>query len=139
VRKGIVISLALSALAGVIYFVLLGYAWAYIPQYNPITNWLFDNLVHTVWFRPLIYLHDLLLNIVLGLPLALLIYILWPKHFFLHLAVTLLPSFAWTHSSWLTDADLNIDWPDMVPGMVNELFCVPIALAIIFWFRRTRT
>ena len=138
-RKGIVISLALSALAGVIYFALLGYFWVYIAQYIPITDWLFDNHAHSVWLRPLIYIHDLFLNLVLAFPLALLIYTLRPKHYFLYLVFTLLPSVIWNYRFWLTDSELIREWPDMVPGLVIELFCVPIALVIICWLRRSRT
>ena len=139
VRKRILISLALSALAGVIYFILLGYVWAYSPQYNPITNWLFDNLVNSAWFRPLIYVHDVLLNIILSFPLALLIYTLRPKNYFVYLTISLLPSIAWTHGPWLTDSSLNSEWMYMLPGLIHEFLYVPIALIIICWFVRIRT
>ncbi len=138
-RKRILISLALSALAGVIYFILLGYFWAYSPQYNPITNWLIDNLVNSAWFRLLIYVHDVLLNIILSFPLALLVYTLRPKNYFLYLTISLLPSIAWTHSHWLTDSSLNSEWVYMLPGLIFEFISVPIALIIICWFVRIRT
>tara|TARA_R110000744_G_scaffold53416_4_gene114103 strand:+ start:225 stop:644 length:420 start_codon:yes stop_codon:yes gene_type:complete len=139
VHKGIITSLILSALAGVIYFVLLGYIWTYIALYNPIANWLTVNFPQSEWLYPLLYLHDSLINLVLAFPLALLIYSLRPKHYFLYIAVALVPSVALNHRFWVFDAELNREWLQMVPGLATELFCVPVVLIIICWFKRNCT
>jgi hypothetical protein len=129
----------ISVILGVVYFLLLAIAWAHIPNFNPITQWLLDNLAATSWYRSLVFIHDLLLNIILGFPLAALIYYLRPKNYILYLALALLPSFIWTHSVWINNPIFSESWPSIILGWPNELFCVPIALMIICWSSGKRT
>ena len=134
-----VLPVIISAVVGVIYFLLLTIIWAYIPNFNPITLWLIENLGATSWYRPLVFTHDFLLNIILGFPLATLIYSLRPKNYLLYSVAALLPNFIWSHSVWINDPSFNDFWLPIVLGWSNELLCVPIALMIICWFKRSRT
>jgi len=133
------LSIGLATIFGAVHFILLGIAWTYIAQHTPLIDWFIENEEMAEWFRVIGIIHDFLLNIILGLPLAILIYLLRPKNYFLYLGLALLPSFIWTHSVWLNDADFIQHWPFIVSGWTMELFCVPIALMIICWFNRTRT
>ena len=75
-------SLALAAVFCGIYFVLLVAIWGLLALYNPIVDWLINSFAATNWISPLIYIHDLLINILLGFPLAIFIYRLRPQKYF---------------------------------------------------------
>ena len=138
-HKRTMISLSLSALAGAIYFLLLGQAWTYIARYLHTTTWLAVKFQHAEWLYVVLFLHDFLLNIVLAIPLALFICTLRPKSYLSYLVVAILPSVFWGHKHWLFDVDLNSYWLLMVPGLITELFCIPIALIVILRFKYNLT
>lgn len=129
-------SVALAALFGLISYFFTAVSWFYIREYNPIIDWLIDNLTDAVWLQLSIYMNDFLINIVLAFPLALLINSLRPQKYILYLVVALLPTFVLLNRAWVMNSSFNELWPSIVAYWPQQLFCAPIALLIINSFKR---
>lgn len=83
----------LSLLAGAVFYYFLAYFWAYFPSVNPVFNGLLSCCAGREWLKPAIHLHDILINTVLGVPLAIFLLKLNPKKVWIHIAYALLSMF----------------------------------------------
>lgn len=133
-------NLLLSAMVGFSFFFLVKVLWGYIPNINPVTNALFSCCTARSWFVPVIYAHDILINILLCIPFAVFLIKLIPNKLWLYTASALIPSFVYgnyhllfpEYSSW-TVSSLALNW-------AIELLCLPIALLLVFfWRKRSKT
>ncbi|MEO6923870.1 MAG: hypothetical protein ABI142_08595, partial [Bryocella sp.] len=68
------VALVLAICVGVAQFFLLAFCWSYIDVYSPRPNWLASIGITGFTWRALLYLLDTIVNVVLCLPAAL---ILW--------------------------------------------------------------
>lgn len=133
------ISLLITALIG---FVFLHYVmvipWAYIPNINPLSDWLIEDYAGAVWFRPVLYVHDFIINIVLVSPLAVFIYYLRPSSYVLYALVAVMPEFIWTNLELIYPPYFTQAWLHVLTPRVMSLACLPVALAIVIWLGNRR-
>ena len=130
----------ISAIVGFIYFYLVKIFWGYFPNINPITNGLLSCCAAEPWIRSVIYIHDLLINALLCVPLAIFIYRLKPQKISLCVAAAIIPSFAFGSYHLFHPELWGTDLSIYVSGWLLELLCLPIALLLIlFWVKRENT
>ena len=130
--------LALVAALGIVYFILLASIWGVLPQHNPLFAWMLDNLAGSGWLYPLVWLQDLVINVALCLPLALLIHAM-PVNHTSHraylLAAAILPAFI--HHYWpLLPGALD---GQQVLAWVGQLGILPLAYLLVLCVRRPRS
>ena len=114
------------------HFFVVALVWGYLPIYNPITNWLFSCCAGEPYFKPVIYIHDILLNIFFSFPVAWLISILRPRKTMLYLACAVLPSFVYSHYHLFSpDLQVPISKWVFVPGAAMQLAMIPLTYFIL--------
>ena len=128
-----IVSVAVAAIFGVIHYLSIAWAWRYIPD-NPLTQWLFHILPGTGLFYPIIYIHDVLISIVIGIPLATIVFYLRPVRYWLYLSVAIVPSVVWFNFIAVENFTFFRGWYALAV-ILMELLSVPIALLLIVKFR----
>ena len=132
--------LLLSTLLGFVFFYLVKLFWGYFPNINPITNWLLSCCASKPWVTMVIHVHDIFINILLCIPLAIFFLKLKSNYLWLNVAFAVIPSFLYgnyhsfqsDHSGWGI-SDFAFAWS-------IELLCLPIALlTLLFWVKRENT
>ena len=90
---------ALAAAIGIAYDLILVRVWSYLSIYNPLTNWLLDEYASArpELFTNLVVIHDLLVNIVLAYPFALLISHIRPDRRWWYVAIAVGLVFLWEY------------------------------------------
>ena len=69
--------------------------WAYLPRYNPITQWILDTYagVNKGLYYTLIFANDIIVNLLLALPVAYIITRIRPDRRWLYVAAIVLAMF----------------------------------------------
>lgn len=133
------VSVPAAIAIGVVQSFLLAWCWAYIAMYSPIPRLLTEiGLSGTSW-RVVLWLLDMLTNIVLTLPAAYLLTRLRPRNFPLYVATAVLPMFIWqSRLVFFGEIDPRVNWTVFVPGWAMELLMFPLAVALVVMLRRSR-
>ena len=73
--------------------------WAYLPRYNPITQWILDTYagVNKGLYYTLIFANDIIVNLLLALPVAYIITRIRPDRRWLYVAAIVLAMFVWDY------------------------------------------
>ena len=132
--QGLPISVAASIVIGITQSALLIAIWAYIAVYSPHVLWLIDRgLVGTALYATLFPL-DLLVNVLLCLPAAYLICKLRPVKLWLYSTLAVIPAFVWVNRLLISEPEriyLFVPWYSFVPGWIQMLVTIPLAVFII--------
>ena len=131
--------LLISAIASFIYFYAIKVFWGYFPNINPITNGLFSCCAASSWILSTIYVHDIIINILLCIPLAVFLIKLNTELLWLIVIVALIPSFIYGSYHLLLPEYAGRNVSDFAFGWSIELLCLPIALLLmqmLFWGKR---
>lgn len=128
-----------STVLGFLSFYLIELLWTYIPDVNPITNSLFACCASSVWLWSAIQIHDVLINIILCIPLAIFLVILKPDNIWLNVAFAIIPSFI-VGNYHLFQAEYSAwSFSNFAFAWSVQLFCLPLAvLLVIVWSKREK-
>ncbi|SHF32758.1 hypothetical protein SAMN04487965_1946 [Microbulbifer donghaiensis] len=126
--------LAIVAVFGLLQFLALALLWGHLGQLSPVSRWLMDNLTGTAWFYPLLWLHDLLINVLLCLPLVLLIRRISDRHSVPLLVAAVVPAFVYFNWPLLGSGIAVTFWH--LAGWVSTLVMVPLAFLLMARFRQ---
>ena len=129
--------LLLSAALGFVFFYLVKLFWGYFPNINPITKWLLSCCASNSWVTMVIQIHDIFINILLCIPLAIFLTNLKPSYLWLNVTFAVIPSFLYSNYHLLQPEYSGWEITDFAFGWSIELLCLPIALLILL-FRAKR-
>ena len=130
----------LSAIVGFIYFYAVKVFWAYFPNVNPITNALLSCCAADYWVRSAIVVHDIIINILLCIPLAIFLIKLTSEKFWLLVMAAVIPSFIYSSFHLFQPEYSGWNVSNFALGWSVELLCLPLAsLLILFWGKRENT
>ncbi len=121
----------ISVLLGAGFYYLLIYFWGYFPNVNPLFQWLLSCCAEAVWFRPVIYLQDIVINILLCVPLALIIFRLKPINIWVCAFFTVLPIFFLGSYHLFIPELAHFNLRHFAMGWVMELFSLPAAMLVL--------
>jgi len=127
--------LVLSALAGIIFYQGLMYFWAHFPNVNPFFHWLLSCCAGSPWFRPVVLVHDIFINVLLCLPLGLFLIALKPANLWLCAAMAIVPSYVLRSYHFLTPEYSGWHVSDFALGWAMELFSLPITIGALLIYR----
>ena len=126
----IVFSIIITTVFGCFHTFFVPWIWGYLVPINSLADWLLIGSASNDFYRIALYVHDYIINLILSVPLALVIYFLKPKRQVLYLGIALLTSFI-TYML-LVSGTLNIfSWSFIFNQWVGALFMVPIILFAI--------
>ena len=82
-----------------IYRATVTMVWAFLPRYNPVTQWLLDTYAgsNSDLYYVLIHIHDSIVNVLLALPFAYLITRIRPDRRWLYAVAVVLAMFVWDY------------------------------------------
>jgi hypothetical protein len=135
-RVGYPIAIVSSLVVGLVLAFALAIVWSYIPTYSPIPEWLRSAGLTWPAQRVAFFVLDLLINVLLSIPAA---YILWrlrPRHFRLYIAIAVIPGLVWQLSLMFPFGEVSSVL--FVPGIVSQLLMLPIAAVVIAYLARER-
>lgn len=128
--------LALVAFVGFIYFNGIQLFWGYFPDINPVFQALLACCASSNWLTSAVYVHDVLINVLLLIPLALFIVKLNVEPVWFFILTAIVPNFVLglypLFNSVFFDSDLSIYFP----GWAVELLCLPIAFLLLTLWRK---
>jgi len=130
--------LALAAAVGVFYYFLMGALWAFIPFFNPITNTLFQCCTSEPWFTPVIQVHDLILNVLLSVPLALFLHNLNAGRIWWLVLTALLAALVFWNYHLIYPNIASDLITRFLPGLVRENLALPVAAILVLLIRRDK-
>ncbi len=133
---------SLTILIAAVYYWLSVTIWSFLPQINPITNWLLDEHAGSGFYRPLVALHDCFVNLAIAMPFALIIRNISPNRrwFFVPFAAVVL--FLWTFRYVLFDTSyyrIVAEYPSSVVLIVVSSAALPLSLLIFERIRALRS
>lgn len=128
-------SILIAFISGLIYIYLMKLFWGYLPLVNPITHYLLDEFAGSAWYGRLVYIHDIIVNTMLSIPLAMILLKLRPSTLPLYILVALLPSFILYNYHLLNPENYSGNFAIFVPGWVLGYLTPFIALLIVWKFR----
>ena len=119
---------ALFFLVGLLFSFAVKLFWGYFSMVNPLFYSLLSCCAGSDWFRSVIFIQDVLINIILCAPVVWLLLKYAQTQIWLYAAIVLLPSFLYSNSF--------LFWPEhfstlYLSGWFLELCCLPTAL--LFW------
>lgn len=130
----------LSAVAGGCFYYVLVYFWAYFPNVNPLFQGLLSCCAGTAWIRPVIWIQDVLINILLCFPLALFIFKLKPNSVWLCAICAVLSIFVLGNYHLFTPDYTGWHVRDLAIGWAMGIFPLPVAMILlILWGKRENT
>ena len=132
------VPLTIAVFVGVAYIHVLGAIWGHYVIYHPINDWLVKSLLvpgSKVAYYAVIYLHDVIVNVALAYPFALLVAAIKPKAPWKYLSISVLTIFVWTYGFVLFDPgplDFFVDsFPVAIIGLFLTCGSLPLALLIV--------
>ena len=120
----------LSTIVGFIYLYAVKLLWAYIPNINPITSWLFSCCASEPWFLSAIKAQDIIINILLCIPLAIFLIKLKSEQPWLLVFAALIPSFIFSNIHLFQPEYSGWNLSHFAFSWSIELLCLPIALVL---------
>ena len=133
---------ALTILIAAVYYWLSVMIWFFLPRINPITNWLLDTYAGSGLYRPLITMHDCVVNLAIAMPFALIIRNVSPNHRWILVTFAAIVLFLWTFRLVLFDASyfrLVAEHPSTVMAIVISSAALPISLLIFEGIKSIRS
>lgn len=125
------------------YYFVLAMFWGLFATYNPIFKWLLNTYAVTdpALFRLAVWSHDIVVNVLLALPFALLITKISPDRRWAYVALAVLLVFIGQYRLVLFDIGLLeflVHSNDALFGMIFTLVCLPFALLLVTLVQRRR-
>ncbi len=121
-----------AALAiGVAQMYLLAVCWSYIAIHNPLPSWLIGQGVRGIGFKASLFVTDFAISVLLCIPAAALILRLRPRNLFFHLLLAIIPPLLWQNRLLLGGEPTPVSFTNYLPGLLSELFVLPIAVLIL--------
>ena len=127
--KGTLKSLILSAFSGITYFYCVILFWGFFPNVNPITQGLLSCCAASNWLTPTVYVHDLLINTLIFIPLAIFLKKVCDEPIWFYVVISLVSGFVFQ--------GLLAGFTTHIPALTMELLCLPIAYLLTNLGRRT--
>lgn len=135
-----------AQLAGlaVIYYAVTGTIWAFLPRYNPITQWLLETYAGTDdnLYYVLVNTHDAIVNVLLALPIAYLITRIRPDRRWLFVAAIVLAMFLWDYRLVLFERrdffDFILSSNQAFVGFILYVLYLPFAMFFVSVFERRK-
>jgi len=121
-RQRTVLNVLFCGLLGWGQYSVLAFLWNFIPR-NRLSEWAFDALLGPAGSDRISSIHDLAMNVVLCLPLAVCVCALVPRRLVLYTASVMLPVFAWTNVAYWSQI-----WPSVTLAWAGELLMLPLAV-----------
>jgi len=90
--KKTILTIAAVAVFGVINHFFLTWIWGYIATSPLLQNWILGLAGQSGFHKVLLYAQDLIINLVLSIPIAALIFSLKPRKLILYSSIALLPT-----------------------------------------------
>ncbi len=127
-KKQLTASIVISLVLGYAQFAMLVFLWSFIARYSPLVKWCVAIGLHRASIHAVVYVADLLTNIVLSLPAAWVLVILRPPKLALYLALAVLPVFLLTNAPLFFD---HVFSTMVLLAWTNELAALPIAAYLL--------
>jgi hypothetical protein len=118
----------LITFVGWLHFIGVAWVWGYLVS-SPEADWLMLEFSTNNFHQINMFLHDFLINLVLAIPLAVLIFFLKPKNPFLFLCLALLPSFV---IYVVVPLGTHFFTVSTITGWATNLLSVPIVLVVLY-------
>lgn len=132
-------SIPIALAIGVIHAILLTMVWALALVYISPIPFLADLGLSRISIHTVVWIKDMLINILLSFPAAFLITRLRPRNLPLYVFVAVIPMFMWQYRGvFIAEASPIANWIAYFPGMAMTLLMLPLALAVLAWFSNTR-
>lgn len=129
-KQGLATPSVLALLIGLAHTLFIIMCWAYIAVHSPLPSWLMAQGITGQPLHVVLFVTDLLVNVLLCLPAAYLLCKLKPFKLVLYLVLAILPGFLWQYSGLLT-GPLPPSLLALVPGMLLALLPLPITVLLI--------
>lgn len=130
--------LILAAVMGVFFHFLVAVFWNLVSLFNPITNGLFACCTARPWFHLVLTIHDTLLNILLSLPLALLLFNINRAHvWWLVLSAQLAAFVFWNYHLFYPTLASEL-LTQFFPSLLRENLSLPFAVIVVLTVMKLR-
>ena len=129
-----IVVLVLTILFGVVHAELTPVPWNYIPLHSPIVSYSLEHLTDSHFFLPTLMVHDLVINIVLHLPGAVVVALFFSSTFRYAPFIFVLVNFLWTYRYVLGDPQFfaSLHLVNLIPIFTVTL----LPLVLILYVRR---
>ncbi len=127
------VAIVASAIVGFVQWQwVLSYCWIYIAVYNPVPHWLAVHGTKGNSFYAVLFVQDIIINVVLCLPAAMVLRRLRPRKRLTYLAIAVLTGFIWEYR-WLFEYTFSpsVGYGMLIYGALLTLVMLPGASALI--------
>lgn len=121
----------LSIIVGILLWLTLTFLWGHIPELNPVSKFIISCCIERPWFQAAIAAQDLVINILICLPFALIAIRILPKQIWLYVGIILVTVFISGHYHLLQSEYAEWDTLNALAGLILELLPLPIAIWLI--------
>lgn len=128
--RGLAVPSVLAILIGFAHTLFIIECWAYIAVHSHLPSWLMDQGVVGQPLHVVLFVTDMLVNILLCLPAAYLLSKLQPSKLALYLVLAVVPGFLWQYQGLFT-SQLPPSLLTLVPGMLLVIVSLPITVLLI--------
>jgi hypothetical protein len=125
------LSVAASALIGLVQTAFLVFLWVFISVYTPVPHWLSSLGLRGAPHLAIQDALDFIVNVLLCLPAAFVISRLRPRKALLYLAVAVIPGFVWQYSYLFQHPPAMHELGSFVPGILSALLMLPVAALLV--------
>lgn len=125
------LAIALSAAIGFVAVLSIEWVWGLYAIYQPVNGWLIQHVLipgHAKTYYTLIYAHDLVVNVSLAYPFALILAFVTPAAGrWKYLAVAVLVFFLWSYRFVLSGEGSFVISPGFIAGLAFTCGSLPLA------------
>jgi hypothetical protein len=129
-KQGLAVPSVLALLIGLVHTFFIILCWAYIAVHSPLPSWLMAQGITGQPLHVVLFVADLLVNVLLCLPAAYLLCKLQPSKLALYLFLAVVPGFLWQYHGLFT-APMPLGLLSYGPGILLALVPLPITTLLI--------